>query len=100
MNEREVLRAKSTELYQRLRSESSVPQALFELLDVILGRLDRIELGEFTDPSEVPTEPGKNLRSTPGMQAVREGQRGVGERVKKIFEDVKDPKEDEEKQKH
>jgi hypothetical protein len=92
MNEREVLRAQSVNLLQRLRNEP-VPQVLFELLEVMVARLDRLELGGFSSPDEVPTEPGKNLKttSTTGLPATgTSAGKGVGERVKKIFEDIKD----------
>jgi hypothetical protein len=88
MNEREALRAQSVNLLQRLRSET-IPQTLFELMEIVIARLDRLELGAFDNQDEVPTEPGKNLRTTSAVALPVQG-KGVGERVKKIFEDVKD----------
>jgi len=60
---RETLRALTTELIQRLRGETGVPQALYELLDVLSRRLDRIELGAFDTPDEQPTKPERRLSS-------------------------------------
>jgi hypothetical protein len=86
MSGREKLRAETTELQQRLRSDPAVPQALFELLDVMIRRLDRIELGEFEDPSEVPTVPGKKM-SSGNIPAVHD-EAPLGERVKNIFDEA------------
>jgi hypothetical protein len=61
--EREELRALTTDLIQRLRNEASVPQALWELLDVFARRLDRIELGNFDSQEETPTEPARRVSS-------------------------------------
>jgi hypothetical protein len=62
--EREALRAKTTDLMQRLRAEQSVSQALWDLLDTLQARLDRIELGAgFVAPDEVPTKPDRKASS-------------------------------------
>jgi hypothetical protein len=88
--EREALRAKTTELIQRLRGEPQVPQALWELLDVFAARLDRIELGHYESQDETPTAPrGISSASMPAVKP----EPPVDERVKAIFEKAK-PKKD------
>jgi hypothetical protein len=69
--EREELRAQTTDLIQRLRGEP-IPQALWELLDVFARRLDRIELGNFSQ-DETPTRPERrgssgSLPATPATK--------------------------------
>jgi hypothetical protein len=86
MDNREKLRAETTDLLQRLRADLSVSQVLFDLLDVMIRRLDRLELGEFDAPDEVPTVPGK--RPSVEMAAVRE-EAPLGERVKHILDEGK-----------
>jgi hypothetical protein len=88
-SERERLRSQTTDLQQRLRGEPGVPQVLFELLDVVIRRLDRIELGEFTDPNEVPTEPGKRLSGQ--IAATKTPDRTLDERIAEIFDEAKKP---------
>jgi hypothetical protein len=79
---REQLRAKTTELMQRLRPNASVPQELWELLDVLAARLDRIELGAFDEPDEIPTRPDRKV-SSGNLSAV----------VEQIFEEAKKKEE-------
>jgi hypothetical protein len=87
-SDRERLRSLTTDLQQRLRGEPGVPQVLFDLLDAIIRRLDRIELGDFTDPNEVPTEPGKRLS---GQLAATKPDRSLDERIAEIFDEAKKP---------
>lgn len=75
--EREALRARTTELLGVLRSDDSVSQALFELLDIFARRLDRLELGDY-GPEEAPTRPDRKS-SSGSMSAV------IGE----IFDEAK-----------
>jgi len=63
VNERERLRLATTELQQRLRGEPDVPQVLYELLDVIVRRLDRIELGTFDDHERPTTKEPRTTSS-------------------------------------
>jgi hypothetical protein len=86
--EREALRAKTTDLIQRLRGEN-IPQALWELLDVFAARLDRIELGHFESQDDVPTAPrGISSANFPAVKP----EPPVDERVKAIFEKAKPKK--------
>lgn len=87
MGEREKLRAETTNLQQRLRGEPGVPQVLFELLDILVRRLDRIELGELADPNEVPTEPGRRLSGP--IPAVTKPDKPLAERIGDIFDEAK-----------
>lgn len=61
--DREALRALTTDLIQRLRSEPTVSQVMWELLDTFARRLDRIELGNFDAQDEIPTEPARRVSS-------------------------------------
>ena len=54
--DREALRAQTVDLLNRLRLDTSVSPALWELLEVLTQRLDRIEMGTFLE-SEAPTKP-------------------------------------------
>jgi len=84
--EREALRAKTTELIQRLRG-SELPHPLFELLDVFSQRLDRIELGHFDSQEEIPTEPARRV-SSQSLAATKEP-KPIDVKVSEIFEDAK-----------
>jgi hypothetical protein len=93
--EREALRAQATDLLNRLRGDPAVPQALFELVDNILRRLDRLELGSFTTEEETPTRPDRK-QSSGQMLATHlpaTGKDSLSERIAEIFEGVK-PKRD------
>ena len=97
--EREALRFQTTELIQRLRGEENVPQALFELLDTIVRRLDRIELGTFApgfapgtfSPDEIPTKPER--RASSQIAAVKSPEKHpekpLAERIEDIFSEGK-----------
>jgi len=85
--EREALRAQSTELLQRLRSDPNVPQELFELLDNFCRRLDRIEMGSFATEDEIPTRPDRHP-SVGAMSAVKQPDALSG-RIAEIFSDAK-----------
>lgn len=102
--ERETLRAQTTDLLQRLRSEPDVPQALYELLDTFARRLDRIELGAFDTTDETPTKPDRKPSATFAAPRPTEGATGRTtkpfespfERAVGILEEAKrDPKEGE-----
>jgi len=92
--EREALRAQATDLLNRLRGDPSVPQALFELVDNILRRLDRLELGAFVTEEETPTRPDRKQSSGQMMAThlppVKDTLSG---RIAEIF-DVAKPKKD------
>lgn len=89
MVEREQLRFQATELLNHLRADDKVPQALFELLDNMCRRLDRLELGSFTTEEETPTRPDRK-QSSGGIAAVKDSLSG---RIEEIFREVK-PKKD------
>ena len=95
--EREALRAQATDLLNRLRGDPSVPQALFELVDNILRRLDRLELGAFVTEEETPTRPDRKQSSGQMMAthlpAVSSGKDTLSGRIAEIF-DVAKPKKD------
>jgi hypothetical protein len=55
MNEAERLRMQCHEILGHLRSTDLEPR-VWEILDVLVARMDRLETGEFP-PSEVPTKP-------------------------------------------
>lgn len=94
--EREQLRSLTTELIQRLRGEGDrIPQALFELLEAFSRRLDRIELGAFTDQDETPTKPERRVSSAT-IAAVRLPEKPLGERTKEIFDAAKEPRKEDE----
>ncbi len=84
--EREELRAKTTDLIQRLRGEQ-VPHALWELLDVFAARLDRLELGTFETQEETPTKPERRVSSAT-VAAVKP----IDVKVSEIFEQAKKQK--------
>jgi hypothetical protein len=90
MPEREALRAQTTDLLNRLRS-SGTPHELFQLLEVLARRLDRIELGSFDGQDETPTKPERRVSSAT-VAAVRLSEKPLGERTKDIFDAVKDPR--------
>jgi hypothetical protein len=94
--EREALRAQTTELLQRLRGED-VPQALFELLGVIISRLDRIELGGFGTEEETPTRPDRKQSSgqilATHLPSSPAGKDTLSGRIAEIFTEAK-PKKD------
>lgn len=68
-NEREKLRAETTELLWRVQADPSFPHHLFELLTAIVKRLDRLELGAFAE-GEAPTKPERKTSSaaTPAVK--------------------------------
>jgi hypothetical protein len=85
MADREELRKQTTELLQRLRGEDHVPQELFELLDTITRRLDRLEIGSFSDPDEVPTKPERRVSSA----TIAATSKPLPDRVAEIFDGAK-----------
>ena len=85
MADREELRKKTVELLQRLRV-TSVDPLIWDLFEVLVARLDRLELGSFETEEERPTTPERKV-STAGMTAVRP----LGERVDEIFREAKKP---------
>lgn len=65
--DREELRKACFDLLGKVRMLPTVDQAAFELFELILARLDRIETGVFSQ-EETPTRPEKRTTS-PGFRA-------------------------------
>ena len=84
--EREALRAKATDLLNRLRG-TDVSQVVYELFDNICRRLDRLELGSFSTEEETPTRPDRH----PSGQVAATKQDDLSGRIKEIFSDAKKP---------
>jgi hypothetical protein len=80
--EREALRARTTELLEALRMDPSIPQAVFEILEIFAQRLDRIEIGHF-GAEETPTKPEPRRASSGAIK------KPLGDIVRDIFEEEK-----------
>ena len=71
-DEREDRRAFCRLLFEKLRADPTVPQAVFELINEVLVRLDRLEMGNMI-PEERPTRPDRKMTPKPtplGFRAI------------------------------
>jgi hypothetical protein len=61
--DREAKRKRCQVLLGTLRSDPACPPAVWELLGLLVERLDRLEVGGF-DPEETPTKPERRDSTT------------------------------------